>query len=115
MPASNAWEICFKNEQTKPQDNKGKSGTLKFCTPYSSYYIKKERGHESSIQLYKTGLQRPEVSHESIEKHSQSSGVKPETDFAVGLGREALAELCKDTYTVPATPHLALTSRVNAF
>lgn len=77
--------------------------------------LKKKRGHESSIQLHKTGLQRPEVSHESTEKHSQSSGVKPETDFAVGLGREALAELCKDTYTVPATPHLALTSRVNAF
>lgn len=73
----------------------------------------KERGHESGIQLYKTGLQCPDVSHESTEKHSQTTEVEPETDFAVGLGREALAELCKETDTVPATPHLALTSRVS--
>lgn len=28
---------------------------------------------------------------------------------------EALAVLCRTTYTVPATPHLALTSAVNYF
>lgn len=73
----------------------------------------KESGHESGIHLYQTGLQCPDVSHESAKKHSQTSEVQPETDFAVGLGREALAELRKETDTVPATPHLALTSRVS--
>lgn len=74
---------------------------------------KKKRGHESGIQLYKTGLQHPDTSQESTEKHLWTSEVEPETDFAVGLGREALAELRKEPYTVSATPHLALAKRVN--
>lgn len=43
-------------------------------------------------------------------KSIQTSGVEPETGFAVGLGRKTLTELCKEAYIVPSTPDLTLTS-----
>jgi len=92
-------KFAFKMNKQKPQDNKGKSGTLKFRTPYSSYYFKEERGHESSTQLYKTGLLYPGVSHESMEKHSQTTRVEPKTGFAVGLGRKTLEEQSREAYS----------------
>lgn len=101
----NACKQCPRNlllkwtNKNHKKDNKGKSGTLKFCTPYSSYYFKEERGHESSTQLYKTGLLYPDASHESTEKHSQTTGVEPETGFAVGSSRKTLAEQCKEAYS----------------